>query len=440
MKTLPLIGISALAVVGAACISQSEASKKAAEITKSFAPFAPGVKTHSDDTKFYIESDGMPDHDLMAGIVAWQQQVALPQKYTGSNAWSFPLFPKPAANPLSAKTGFFRGAIAIAANGVPIFNPIKNDGRTDTLIAGELDNFGGHSGRGDDYHYHIAPLHLQSKLGKDLPVAYALDGYAIYGYNCTKGVTPTDLDQFNGHTTKDRGYHYHATKTYPYLNGGFHGEVVEAGGQVDPQPFAQPVRPALPPLRGAKVTTYKKLGEKSWSIGYELNGQTHYVNYAIQTDGNYRFEFVSPDGSKVVETYRPGQRRPGGGPGGPGGGPGGPGGPGGQGRGGQGGGRRGGGGGGDERGFFSDHSAMLDLNADHDITLQEVDQKVRSMFATNGNLTGGFKSFAGAHTSDFDFNGNGAIDRDEALDGFTAALHRADTNHDHCLSEFEWKR
>jgi hypothetical protein len=62
------------------------------------------------------------------------------------------------------------------------------------------------------------------------------------------------------------------------------------------------------------------------------------------------------------------------------------------------------------------------------------------MFATSGDLSGGFKSFASAHPSDFDFNGNGTVDLDEALDGFTAALHHEDTNHDHCLSEFEWKR
>lgn len=419
MKVLPTLAVSAFAVVGIAALTQSDAAKKAAEITKSFAPFAPAVKTHADETKFYIESDGMPDHELMSGIVAWQQQVALPQKYTGTNAWSFPLFPKPAANPLSAKDHFFRGAIAIAANGVPIFNPIKNDGRTDTLIAGELDKFGGHSGRGDDYHYHIAPLHLQSKLGKDLPVAYALDGYAIYGYTCTGGSTPKDMDLFNGHTTKERGYHYHATKAYPYLNGGFHGEVVEAGGQVDPQPFAQPVRPALPPLRGAKVTTFKKLGEKSWSLGYELQGQTHYVNYSIQSDGNYRFEFVSPDGSKVVETYKPGQRRPGGG--GPGGG-------------------RRGGGGGEEREFFAQNATTFDSNHDHDITLHEVDERVRAEFTSGGHLSGALAKYAKGQGSAFDFNSNGKIELDEALDGFTSALHHADLNHDHCLSEVEWKR
>ena len=129
----------------------------------------------------YVDSHGMPDHPMMVGITAWQQQVPIPQDYTGANAWRIPRHPVPAANPLSAKDNFFRGAIALAANGVPIFNPIKNDGETDTLIAGELDEYGGHAGRGDDYHYHVAPLHLQKVLGRQQPVAYALDGYPVYG-------------------------------------------------------------------------------------------------------------------------------------------------------------------------------------------------------------------------------------------------------------------
>ena len=56
-------------------------------------------------------------------------------------AWRIPLKPVEAKTPLSAKDHFFRGAIALAVNGVPIFNPIKNDGKTDVFLAGELDEF-----------------------------------------------------------------------------------------------------------------------------------------------------------------------------------------------------------------------------------------------------------------------------------------------------------
>ena len=76
----------------------------------------------------------------------------------------FPLVPVPAKTPVSIKGRFLRGAIALAANGIPIFNPQNNRGEVSAEI-GELDEWGGHCGRADDYHYHAAPLHLQSVAG-----------------------------------------------------------------------------------------------------------------------------------------------------------------------------------------------------------------------------------------------------------------------------------
>ncbi len=309
-----------LAAAQPAAASVSGGNSLAARVASIFTPFAPKVKTRADDKFVYVESDSMPDHIMMVGITAWQQQVPLPQPYTGDNAWRIPLYPVVAKNPLSAKSNFFRGAIALAANGVPIFNPIKNDGRTDTYLAGELDQFGGHCGRADDYHYHIAPTHLQSLVGKDKPVAYALDGYAIYGFNEPDGSAPGKLDEFNGHTTPALGYHYHATKTYPYLNGGFHGEVTEVGGQVDPQPRAGGVRPALPPWRGAKITGFTSTGGTRFSVKVQVGSATHYVNYALNTDGSVKFDFVDPQGQVKTETYSLRSRGGGGGDRPPGGG------------------------------------------------------------------------------------------------------------------------
>jgi phosphatidylethanolamine-binding protein (PEBP) family uncharacterized protein len=325
---------------------QSRTAKSAPPIAASFEPFAKlkQVRYRQDDNFFYVESNSMPDHQMMVGITAWQQQVPIPQPYFGDNAWRIPLHPVVAKNPMSAKSHFFRGAIALAANGIPIFNPIKNDGRTDTLIAGELDIFGGHCGRADDYHYHIAPTHLQDLVGKENPVAYALDGYAIYGYTEPDGSTVTGLDEFNGHTTPGLGYHYHATKTYPYLNGGFHGEVAEVDGQVDPQPRTGGVREALPPWRGAKITGFESKNNKSFSVKVEVGRETHYVNYVLNDNGSVKFDFVDNNGKVTTETYSPrqqGRGGPGGGKGGPGGGKGGPGG----GKGGPGGGKGGPGGG-----------------------------------------------------------------------------------------------
>ncbi|MFN5435419.1 MAG: YHYH protein, partial [Planctomyces sp.] len=297
----------------------ADAAAQKQQLEQSFKPFSDVVKTRSDDNFFYVESNGVPDHEMMVGITAWQQQVPLPQKYNGENAWRIPLNPVPAKAPMSAKTNFFRGAIAIAVNGVPIFNPIKNDGKTDTLLAGELDNFGGHCGRADDYHYHIAPVHLEKQTGSGKPVGWALDGYPIFGYQDPTAKDFAPLDSMNGHTGPDGQYHYHATKTYPYLNGGFHGEVVERDGQVDPQPRAESPRPALPPLRGAKIVRFEQKQPGSYVLTYDMNGRSGTVGYTIAANGAVSFEFRSPDGETAKEEYQPragGRRPPGGGGGG----------------------------------------------------------------------------------------------------------------------------
>ncbi len=277
-------------------------------IADSFAPFGKVAKVRWDEDYFYIESNGMPDHKMMVGITAWQQQVPLPQNYTGENAWRIPLHPVPAKNPMSAKDHFFRGAIALAVNGIPIFNPIKNDGKTDTLLAGELDEFGGHCGRADDYHYHIPPVHLEKIVGKGKPLAWALDGYPIYGFQEKGDTDYSPLDKWNGHKDKDGNYHYHATKTYPYLNGGFFGEVVERAGQVDPQPRAEPLRPALRPMRDAKITDFITTKPGSYQLTYNVRGKTGTVSYTLASNGSVAFQFVSPDGSTSKEEYSPNRR------------------------------------------------------------------------------------------------------------------------------------
>ena len=262
------------------------------------------IKTRWDDRYFYVESNGIPDHRMMVGITAWQQQVPIPQKYFGQNSWQIPLHPVPAKKPQSTKGAFLRGAIALAANGVPIFNPLNNRGE-DSYAIGELDEFGGHCGRADDYHYHIAPVHLEKTIGKGLPIAYALDGYPIYGYDEPDGSGVVGLDAFNGHKDKHGNYHYHATKKYPYLNGGFYGEVVERGGQVDPQPRAEPIRPDLRPLRDAKITDFKEAKPGSYVLTYDVRGKKGTVSYSLADDGTAKFTFVDTNGSTTNETYAP---------------------------------------------------------------------------------------------------------------------------------------
>ena len=169
-------------------------STSPAAMTQAFAPYAK-VGTRYDDNYFYVESDGIPKHQMMVNITAWIAQVPLPQPYTGDNAWPIPLHPQYAANPISIETDLQRGAIAVAANGIPIFNPLYASGLVSKEI-GELDDFGDHSGRADDYHYHAAPPHLESTSGI-MPIAYGLDGFAVYGSTDPDSAPMRALDEYH---------------------------------------------------------------------------------------------------------------------------------------------------------------------------------------------------------------------------------------------------
>lgn len=283
--------------LAAAAVANAAAAPATA---KAFLPFTK-LDLRADGEFLYVGSNGMPDHGMMVGITAWQQQVPLPQNYMGDNAWRLPLKPVPAKEPAMIKGRFLRGAIALAVNGIPIFNPQNNRGEISYEI-GELDQWGGHCGRADDYHYHITPLHLQMQAGKGMPVAYALDGYPIYGLTEPDGSPVGKLDECHGHESSS-GYHYHASMKYPYVIGGFHGEVVEAGEQVDPQPRAQSVREALPALRNAEITGFESTGNVHYKLSYNVNGDKRSVSYAIKADGTYPFEFDNGSEGKAKEVY-----------------------------------------------------------------------------------------------------------------------------------------
>ena len=243
----------------------------------SFAPFKPKVRYNWDGTTFFLESDNTPEGmpNKMFGITTWQQQVPIAAAYfahstsnennAGSlgyqqpNVWRIPLVPVPSASPIviynppAPPTNFLRGAVALASNGIAIFNPSNNGGNVSYEI-GELDYYGGHCGLADDYHYHIAPTHLNTRfggpLGDDKPIAWALDGYPMYGFLEPDGSPRQALDAEGGHDHGGGwGYHYHAmgtttvdathpygTPQSPYLMKAFHGTVVNFGNQVDGQP------------------------------------------------------------------------------------------------------------------------------------------------------------------------------------------------------------
>jgi hypothetical protein len=271
-----------------------------------FESFADSVKVVNNGNLWLIESNGLPAHNMMVGITSWQQQVPTSQQYIGTTGWQSPTNPVAAETPVSAKTQLYRGAIALAVNGVPIFNALNNRG-DDAFLVGELDEWGGHAGRADDYHYHIAPLHLQEIVGSQNPIAYALDGYAIYGETEPDGSAVGALDEFNGHEMPDGSYHYHGTRTYPYINGGLRGNVSVIEDQIDPQPTTRPFRESLEPMAGATITSFETLAPGSYKLGYVIqessgNNKTGQVAYIV-TDSSVVFTFTNIDGSITTETY-----------------------------------------------------------------------------------------------------------------------------------------
>jgi YHYH protein len=276
-------------------------------IEKVFTPYKSEVKTRFDDTYFYVETEGIPrTHNMMVGITSWQQQVPIPQGYTGSNAWSIPLKPEFATLPLSLKSNFMKGAVAIAPNGIPIFNPLNNRGE-DAFVIGELDQWGGHCGRADDYHYHIAPLHFETTAGNN-PIAMALDGFPIYGTKEPDGSVQKTLDDNHGHNYNDT-YHYHAETKYPYFMAAMRGKVSldpstpAPENQILPQAKTVAVRPALTALKGAIVTNFKSTGTNAYSLEYTLDSKKAFVNYAWDNANVYTFTLIGTDGSTTTTKY-----------------------------------------------------------------------------------------------------------------------------------------
>lgn len=278
-------------------------------IDSAFAPYkSANLATNWDDTYFYVSSNGIPTHNMMVGITSWQQQVPIAQPYTGTNHWSIPLAPVYAASPVSTKTNFMKGAVALAVNGVPIFNALNNRGE-DSFLIGELDQWGGHCGKGDDYHYHAAPLHLSATSGLK-PIAFALDGFAVFGLKEPDGSNMKTLDDSHGHVGSNNVYHYHGTSDYPYVVGSMKGKVTldpntpAPENQIIPQAFSSPLRPALTPLNGASITSFSAPNPNSYLLTYKIGAKTGTVQYSWSNANLYTFVFTDVDGKQTNSTFQ----------------------------------------------------------------------------------------------------------------------------------------
>ena len=205
----------------------------AAPTTKPANPFRDSVKVEFTDDTMIVHSNGIPDHSTGDFPNARNPNSIKAQNYT----FHIPLKPTFSMH----VTQLPMGPIGVAINGVPFYNPFNRQGKDATKYE-ILDDCCGHPDQLGRYHYHIYPKCIHTSFvdpkGEHSPlIGYAFDGFAIYGPNSDGGKSPTDLDECNGHSDPVRGYHYHVTKTFPYILGGYHG-VVDRSNFDHPRPPA----------------------------------------------------------------------------------------------------------------------------------------------------------------------------------------------------------
>jgi hypothetical protein len=132
-----------------------------------------------------------------------------------------------------------------------------------------LDACGGHAGPQNEYHYHVLLTIAVCNLKNTGIIAYAIDGFPVYGptgclnVKCTKKAqmtsgyvqtgdpqknvwnayafkassSPTVLDECNGRIQPDGTYGYHATLTFPYIVGCLKGTPkTQSGAAAAPMP------------------------------------------------------------------------------------------------------------------------------------------------------------------------------------------------------------
>lgn len=406
------------------------------DTVKSFAKFHDSLGLSWDETFLYIETNGLPNHNMMTGITAWQQQVPVAHDYTGSKAFKLPLKPEYLEKPDDLT---LMGPIAFAVNGIPIFHALTQSGK-DAYAGGELDQWGGHCGRADDYHYHIAPTHLEEIVGKGMPIAYGLDGYPIYSADPGKD---KPLDECHGYFDDDGKYRYVGELKPPYVMSYFRGKA-----DLESRPKAGGIRPFLRPLRGAKITNFSGSLHAGYHLEYDIHGAKSKIDYRLGSEGDYEFVFTDSEGKKSTETYQKRPQKPG-----PKGN---------KGKGdkkgkskqkGKGKGSKGKGKGGERKPWIINHAAELDSNGDGKIEfeselLAEVNrvfkgmdanenQKIDSAEINQQSVRSAMNGFIRQHQSELDRNADDGISLEELTREFTKFFRKQDRDKNNQLTQDE---
>ncbi|MEO0406431.1 MAG: YHYH protein [Cyanobacteria bacterium P01_A01_bin.135] len=283
-----------------------------------------------------VSATGLPDltsgssEDLpMVGITSWIQRVAVPYDYN----WRIPLSPAWLDEPVEASA---RGPIAVAVDGVPIFHYERRpdastsldnyEQRNDTVVQGELDQCGGHSGQGEDYHYHYAPVCLMDEHNLGLPIAFGLDGAPVYfgeggdeyygrgRYTGLSYLPDEALDDCNALQLPDGGFVHFTTKTPPYVVGCHHG-AFNPELQIEPGPFDALAQGTPNPLGGSYgepvstlITNFEQTDDE-YRLAFDsltASGATSAILYRQSSADCWEFEYqtVAGESGQTTEACR----------------------------------------------------------------------------------------------------------------------------------------
>jgi len=270
------------------------------------------VSVTCDDEYAYVASDTYPGHDLMNGINGTNEQIPV-----SATNYAAPIKLEPQlANVLTT----IDAAVGVAVNGVPIYD-YSSQGELDvynysengdTVLLGQLDNCGGHAGRGDDYHYHASPncmIDSMPNAGDSAVIGWGYDGYPLYGNNNPDGsvIAAGDLDVCNGQIDDNFGYRYHTSTEAPYIIQCLVGEVdtnilprvAPLSGDTDG------IRSDLtPPEGGVEDLTHTISEDGTRTMTYSYSGDEYYVIYSPSETQSfcYDFEQKTVSGGGFVET------------------------------------------------------------------------------------------------------------------------------------------
>jgi len=217
--------------------SASSGQAPKGEGNAAFKKFLSNVQIEIQNDTIILKSNGVPPHPSPY----FPRGNSNYQAYNGNNpnyrqnpnqireqtiAFELPLNPR--KNDRHAPTPL--GPIGIALDGVAVYNQYAGPNQPLTNEINSFDQFNGHPMQEGMYHYHVEPLFLTGKFGKDSLIGFLLDGFPVYGpMENGKFIANKDLDEFHGHAhaTQDYPngiYHYHVTSDAPYINGnGFYG-------------------------------------------------------------------------------------------------------------------------------------------------------------------------------------------------------------------------